>query len=246
MSRIPTEIDELMWKLAEDRDDTAIEQFVERYAPYRAELMRRIHTVHNLRGAKRDWRPRSNRFRPTGEHSRPPVWRTALAGAGLVAVAALAFVATDRLRASSTVSRPVVTTQPSVETAEPLPSPRQVQQEPPKEPLGPTDVPAVNDQADPLQSLVDVEMPQAQVKDVITALARSANVKIDIAPGLQDSIVRASYHRITLMQALRDLGETAGFTAVPQDKGYVLIIPALDPNAAPIPHTTNDPRLNDP
>ena len=50
--KLPREIDELMWDVAERDDNETLDQFVERYPEFRSELAKRLQMVRGLRGSR--------------------------------------------------------------------------------------------------------------------------------------------------------------------------------------------------
>ncbi|MCH8979010.1 MAG: hypothetical protein IH945_07175, partial [Armatimonadetes bacterium] len=50
--KLPREIDELMWDVAERDDNDTLDQFVERYPEFRSELAKRLQMVRGLRSSR--------------------------------------------------------------------------------------------------------------------------------------------------------------------------------------------------
>ena len=100
MNRVPNEVDELMWGVAESADPEAIAQFGARYPDCRIELARRIAMVESLKSAGKraaagmtppSFEPRTPQVVPL----RPGMWLAA--AVALVGLAYGSYVVTSKL-----------------------------------------------------------------------------------------------------------------------------------------------------
>ena len=76
--RIPREIDELMWEVAEHNDQKMIDDFGSPYPDYRVELSKRIKIVTDLKGSRPSGAPKQ--FTPVSTVRQLGPSRLAVAG----------------------------------------------------------------------------------------------------------------------------------------------------------------------
>lgn len=244
MRRIPHEIERLMWLVAEDGDPRAVADFEARFPDYRLELAKHIAMISELRGAKRQVRPPDHipKFVPRHQVTRPVYGRATFAMAALV-LAAVGL-------ASYSVSVALLGRGGEPAPVRELPV---VQTTTPKEPqVTRTDslvpVPTPNDNQvpqsrptpdpDPLDKPITVQVEQASLSDALQMIASSAGVRLEVAPGLEDELVALNYQGMSAASIFADLGRRYDFTAFPQERGVVLIVPARkhgpeDENSSP-------------
>jgi hypothetical protein len=244
VSRIPREIDEAMWRLAESRDPEALEAFVERYPDFKVEMTQRLKAMDRLRQAKPQ--AEAGRFRAPVAPAAPP--QRALWAVGALAAASLVFAGyvigggferrpepqpTTAATGPSDAAGPSPATvtdpgQPSVSgsTAGPQapagPPPDQGSDRPPIVPV------------DPFDRLVTVQVESGTLSSVLDQVAAQAGIRLLRAPGFVDEQIQANYVDLPARQVLADLGQAYGFTVVQQEGAEALVIPALDQNQGPV------------
>lgn len=230
---LPPEIDRMLWSVAESNDPRAIEEMGERYPAFRAELASRIQLVRTLKGA-----------RPTREAPRlqlpkqqpAPSWfrrPLAMATAGaLLATLALATVVTVsanrvqklptvipvdvEVKSPEEVKQPSVTVAPDSNKDPELPNVPKVGVEPDVNPAKGT--------------LVEFETKGMALKALVKQLALLSGHTVEFAPGFPEETVAANYRGVTFEEALADLGQNFGFTALAEGEKKLLIVPATDPS----------------
>lgn len=234
-AKLPPEIDRMLWSVAESNDPRAIEEMGDRYPAFRGELTARIHMVRSLKGS-----------RPTHEVPRfslpqpvPTPWYVrpvALVSAGaLLATLALATVVTVSSRRTTklppvqpiNVEKPVQAVKKPDEQGVPsdtLNTPK----------IKPQDVAPVNEPTLPWDTLVTFETDGMSLKEAIKQIAAQGGLTVDFAPGLSAERVAATYTAVTVTEALADLGQNFGFTALPEGERKILIVPATDPARPPV------------
>lgn len=231
--KLPAELDSLMWSVAESGDRSAIDQFGERYPHLRAELGKRLAMVRQLRGAK----PETTGFSsvPRFENRQPapsptPFGRPAMVAAAfvLVVIASAAFVITKNL--SSSKAQPTAVETVSDKPAE-LPNPpvvyKQPAQPPPQQPT-PQNLATNDETKDPAQTPQTVKLNGVKLSTALKAVAMSGGLQLEIAPNLDDQIVRIDYRGYAPLEILQDMGQRFGFSAFDNGPHRVLIIPARD------------------
>ncbi len=234
MKRIAPDIDRLMWTLAEARDLPAIAEFEGRFPDLRLELAKRVALVGGLRGARFEQGPPAPRFQPS---ARPqPLWGRPLAlAAGLAALAVLAsgaFVGTRALLASRGgepgpgASNPAVL-EPSSPTHSNPPDSIVV---PPPEPSGPL-ASAADPEPPAFLKPISVRIEDAPLLAVVQAIASQSGLSLEVAPGMPNFNVTASYSGIAGVRMLQDLGRKYGFSVLGQGGNNVLLIPVVDESA---------------
>ncbi len=230
--------DELMWLIAENENDEAIEAFALRYPSDRAELMRRVNLVRGLRTASPEEPLSAGRpFRPNVEprFTQPRYAVTAGFAMALCLIGFAAFYGAKRVSqpAMSPVvvqpaeQRPVVTI-PAPEESGPVS----------RESLEPGSVPPVGEaqKVDPAQKLIFLRSEPKPLSRLLAEIQRQSGLIIEIAPGTEDDLIAANYEGVPAMDVLRALGLQFGFTPLEQEPGHVLIVPALPSTPAADPH----------
>ncbi len=228
MKKIPSDLDALMWTVAEGGDLAAIDDFERRFPQFKGELGTRMAMVRGLKQSKPPVREASPipRFVARERTSQPAQRRrvftvAALGGLAMVAFAAYAVVA-------------------NLPKPEPLPAPKsgivapQVEPEPEdslsgnrdreRETIKPTNPPVVM----PWDTRKSVTINDAALEDVLKLIAETCSLKIELAPGMPKPIVSVRYQDKTGLEMLKDLGRQYGFTPLEQEPGEVLIIPAVE------------------
>lgn len=255
MSRIPREVDRLMWALAEEPTPEALEEFQRRYPQHVGELGKRIAMVRSLKGSQPAGKPPPP-FQPRSVAEPPRRWSLAMAFASVL----LALCVASYLAASWYLSRSVATPEPRLE--QPLVAPPQLPEvvyAPPRrfEAPQPALPSSETEQLPPLSvRLRDVPLSQA-----LKAIAAQAGLRVTLAPGFErlDTMVDVELTDTKPMDAFAILGQRHGFTAFYQGNREVLVIPATpspetrpEENPMPLepgvggPQTLNDLRRTDP
>lgn len=242
MTKIPPEIDRLMWTLVEQDNDQAIVEFSARHPEYRSELMRRASMVVGLKQlrpeAKVIERP-PFRPRPSARPSLRPRSYLLVGGLGLAAVGLAAFtisyfafphpplpIETPHVTPSSAHVKPhdqVVAKEPPHAQAPPMAAP--TNEEPP--PSSPTP---------PLMKPITLRISSAPLMTVLQAIAAESGMHVVAAPGLANPVIDVSYTNATAMDVLSDLGQHYQFTPFDQGDGSIIIIPAVDPRSREAQH----------
>ena len=189
-SKIPQEIDQLMWSVAEEGSANALSEFEQRYPEHKFELARRLTMVRELKGAKKGKSEvvvRAPRFQPRANTtSQLSVGlRAGLITMGVVALGTIAFIATT-MTTPSNVPAPA----PIIETG--APKGPEVVYLPPKQPqTKPVDqTPPSNPPAQPVQEAdallkpTDIVVEVAPLQTVLRMVAAAGLRKITILDGL--------------------------------------------------------------
>ena len=236
--KIPREMDELMWSVAEADDADATAEFGERYPDLRIEMTKRLKMVRDLKGSRP--RSRAERFVPvqTIRHFGPS--KLAVAGITALVLFSVGFASFAVLQITQ---RPEPGPSESEQTPEPSSSFGASTSDGSK--LGPLelnpDLRRGTESATPepvndlFQNLVTISEPRMLLTDAIRAIADQAGITITIAPGFQDLYIRIEYINAPAKQVLADMGRAFGFTAMQQNGRSALIVPAVDPSATVSP-----------
>jgi len=230
--RVPREIDELMWVVAETGDPETNEQFLERYPEFAGELDQRVKMVSNLRGSRPRKSPSQFVPRENVRHFGPS--RLAVAGVAVLVLGSVTFATFATVQfVNSKRSQP-----PLVET------PQEIIFNPPSFPVpGKTLDPEVDDTAvmplasgtppvqdnvpfDPYKGLITIESEDIQLSAAIKQIASSAGLDATIAPGFEDKRIKISFINQPAIEVLNKLGSYFGFTPVKEGVVDLLIIPA--------------------
>lgn len=228
MKKYPPDVERLMWMVAEQGDQTAVDDFESRFPDLKPELRKRIAMVGGLRGARlaSEINAPTPAFRLRVPEPTQGPNRFLWAGASLIAASLAA--------ASYLVAKPIL-----ARRAEPAPStvartatdPGEIKLTPPRHE---TVIDVAPPQAEPMHGTdlrPAVKIERAPLSVALQAIAAKCKIKLEIGPGLTDPQVRVDYADMTGMEILQDLGHKFSFTAFDQGDGSILIIPAVDPNA---------------
>jgi hypothetical protein len=238
MKRVAPELESLMWTLAEERNERAIDEFGERHPELRSELLRRIEMVKGLRGAKKKpiEQPKPiPRFVPKEVPSRGPAY--VVGGLVLAALCALAFAVTALLtpwphpQANEPLKQP--NPQPVVQNP-PQPNPRQGETQ--SNPI-PSQTDPKTDETEKPPKLGTIKIEHAPLFTVLRLMSDECGVDVQHAPGLKNQDVVVDYRDMTAMEMLHDLGKQYGFTPEDQHDGSIIVIPAIDPKDMPMAGT---------
>lgn len=243
MKRIPPELDSLMWTLAEDGNERAIDEFGARHIEHRAELLRRIAMVKGLRGEKKRVEEPVKaipRFVPKEPKSNVPMY--VVGGLVLAAIGALAFVTTILL----TPAPHVLVTPPlyvrSGQSDKVIEVPRTVPTAPLTYPTAPPVYRETHDPLEPPAKPGTLRIDHAPLLSVLDMISQTCGVRIDPAPGMPNPDVVINYRDMTAMEMLRDLGHQYSFTPLDQHDGSILVVPATDEGTTSFPTLENSER----
>lgn len=236
---ISPEFDAFMWTVAESGDDLAIDQFGERYPEMRAEMLKRLAMIRELKASKPGtaFANTPPRFVPPLRSSGPslPRWAWAMAPILLAGIAFGSFqVATKFMGGPEERPKPEIIKY----DVNGFPDPNIVQNQ--KEPD--TNLRAPEYKVGPIKDNVEVveggpvyERPidlQAENTTLIATLnliQKKSGLRIERAPGFQDFQISMKYSGLSPVEVLRDLGRNFGFSVFEQEPGHVLLIPEVDP-----------------
>jgi hypothetical protein len=244
-SRIPKEIDELIWKLTEDGTPAAFDQFRARYPEHAKTLASRLQMVDRLKGS----RPAAEitqvpKFRPAAVQNVPRPFWSPLA-VGMVSVAVVALIATVYIYLPRPPApKPIINREtPSVaqgfvpNVGENTKKPENVQPAPVPEatPVTPSgqDGGRRTDEIPAYLTPQTLAIRNAKLSLVVQAVAQQGKFAINIGPGLADPVISVDYRGVNSIEILQDLGRQYAFTPFDQGDGTVIIVPARDPNAGP-------------
>ena len=264
--KFPPEIDSLMWQLAESEDAAALEQFGEKYPDYKVEMTRRLKMVRGLKGARpekaaknRDKFMPSPRMRSYGS----PRWVMPVVVLGVLGSVVFATIGTMRFvdslgkKQGSESNEPVSGLVGSGLDQEQLKvgqgNSTTMEQETQAEPLKPQVPPT------PFDTRVTVVASRIRLSDALQDIAAQAGVSLEWAPGMPEIEIAVDYRDVPAKDVLQHLGNTFGFSAVPQSTRSALLIPAVDRNrenpvpnvgssseaGLPVPGTGVNPILDD-
>jgi len=239
MSRWTQADDELMWMVAESRDDAAIEELIARKPELRSETLRRATMIAGLKGAKPEFgdlhRVPDFRQGPTPWRQRPKVRRWVLLGLPAVALAIVVLkVAPSAIQrkddgSSSYAMRGSEAASTANNEKGMPPNPYSVEVAPATDP----GVAATNSDIASLgtkirEPRVTLREERIKLADAIQRIGQQAGIAVDIAPGLPDFEITARYTDVPAREALGDMGKNFGFTVFDQGDRSILIIPAVD------------------
>ncbi len=237
--RIPSDVDRLMWLVAESNDPKAISDFENRFSEFSTELARRRRMVTELKGAKGVTAPDHPipAFKLRGDRLAPmprAVWVMAV-----IAFASLALASFTVYRYATLSKTPIA---PPTEVVTGTPSapdttvykpiePNPTQQNSVQAPVGETrpeqqTVPPNNDEIPKTLKLSNTSLIAA-----LKMIGEMAGYRVEVAPGFEDQQVSIDYDQITTSDMLKDLGLRYGFTPFDQGDGSIIIVPAVDSGA---------------
>jgi hypothetical protein len=234
VKKIPSDVERLMWLVAEDRDPRAIADFEARFPDLRFELSKRISMVNGLKKAGRAVPPHDiPRFVPRFAQPAPVRNRSLYVGIAF-AVCALSFGAYSALSYFNRPSLPAVQV-PLVNTEPPRGVSPQIEPDSKGQP-GSTDSGSKNPdpvpeagpavaEADPLEKPITLNVERAPLEAAIELICMKAGLKYEPAPGMPQVEVTMSYTDMPARSVLDDLGRKYGFTALAQERGKILLIP---------------------
>ncbi|MCU0315351.1 MAG: hypothetical protein MUC92_02030 [Fimbriimonadaceae bacterium] len=240
--KVPPELDDLMWKLAETDDPQALEEFGDRYPDFRQEMAQRLRMVRNLKGAKPS--AKVDRFVPKAEvvpYAEPtPKWMVPAAiFMGVVSIAFATYAVTTFAQSQARQEPPVAQnsqqqppTTPSDDdylkkdrsTLDPN-DPGQV----PAQPTNPN--PGVASQVPPAFKIrVTVRGTDVSLMQMLQSVAAQAGIQLEIPPGFVDQRINCDYQNSEALAVMQDMGRNFGFSAFVQGDRTVLLIPARSPD----------------
>lgn len=243
MTKIPTDVERLMWLVAESDDPQAVKDFESRFPAFAPELARRRMMVSNLKSAGSHRTPPSRipAFAPSEVAHRAPsrtLWIT-----GGLALAALAFATYSVSRYSNNpkpalppVERVNITTPTVPETNVYTPPKSTV--EPSLDPA-PTKVDPVPYRSADQEPRRDLRLSNISLEAALRMIGQAAGYQVQIAPGFKDQQVSVDFSGATTTEMLRDLGTRYGFTPFDQGDGTIIIVPAVDSGP---PGNTDEPQ----
>jgi hypothetical protein len=236
-------IDELMWLIADDGDPGAVEAFIKRHPEHRAELIRRVNMVRNLKGTKpAETKIPSFEMRSSMPSGLPtnsaPFWKSGsfavMMACVLVAAFAVTKIATTPLvepKGLDTVPIPVATDTKigGPESGSGYVPPTVNDPVAPGTP-NPAPIPAPRN-----EKYVAFDSGDYRLYEILNAITAQSGAKLELGPGLPNPNVTLDKIALTPKQMLEYLGGRVGFTVFEQGPNDFLIIPAVDPNATPTP-----------
>lgn len=244
-SRIPQDVERLMWIVAESNDPKAITDFESRFPEFGPELAKRRRMVTDLKGAKTA-QPTETRIPAFHLRNAPaapaPKGMWIMAGVALAALSVAAYSVTVMAnhkapvlpRIGTVSTAPIVTPPTTVYTSPKPPTQPETQQQPFQ---NPTSVqPQVNNQDQPKT----LKLSNTSLLAALKMVGEMAGYRVDIAPGFEDQQVSIDYVQTSTSEMLKDLGMRYGFTAFDQGDGSIIIVPAID-GGNPIGDPGNDP-----
>jgi len=238
--RIPAEIEEALWTVAESNDPRAIDEFGKRYPAYKEALIDRIQMVRRLRSSRPLGEAPAMKFRPAPAPT-PRRWPALALGGLLFAGLAWGTVSNwpaprkqpDSPVQSSSVAGP--TSEPTTDgRGSPLalaPGDHKVESGPSHEDVGKPETVAAP--SDPFERPVTVDHGKVKLTALLREIGMQAKLKLEVAPGLEDVEIEAHYAATPAKDVLRDLGDNFGFTVMVQEGSHALVIPALDERSGP-------------
>ncbi len=244
MKHVAPELDSLMWTLAEEGNERAIDEFGQRHPALRGELIYRIKMVKGLRSAGKPTAVAAviPKFTPreSGSHVVHSRATNITVGALVFAsIAAAAFVITTFLTPEKRFHKEDLPKPPPVASnAAPIrvPEPKGpvVNLAPIKEP----DPVLKGNQSEASQRPTSVSIDHAPLLTVLQMMSEISGTQITSAPGMPNPVVDVDYHNMSAMEMLRDLGKRYAFTPLDQHDGSILVVPAVD-HSGPVNGSTD-------
>ncbi|MCG9896039.1 MAG: hypothetical protein MH204_11255 [Fimbriimonadaceae bacterium] len=239
--KIPPELDELMWRLAEAGDDRMIEAFGESHPDHRDEMLRRFRMVRDLKQSRP--RPASERrFDPSGRRKtfRIGPLPALAAAAVLVSLGGVAAFFLQRAWSSAPVERSGVVSTPQGrmleqqswygDAASDRPAAEGVTV--PAPPPARIDDSVRTVYIPPFERRISIDVTDVPLSMVLQAIAVKAGVRLQAAPGMPELNIEAKYENMSTRDVLADLGRSFGFTPLEQTHNEALLIPAVDATGA--------------
>lgn len=236
MRKIAHEVDQLLWRVAEDGDPKAVSDFEARFPDLRVELYRRLEMVRGLRGGQKMARASRNQipsFRPRAPKPSPVPTRVVWVTSGLVlATLGLAsYMITSNFNPPSPVIAPITDSAVGPVTTT---HPHNEQVVPPKVMNNEERNPGLT--AKPVGTTPKWQQRQTfkfQDMDISVALqvvGQQGGLQVELAPNMPQANVTKTYEDKTAIEVLSDLAQEFGFTYFEQGKGKILVIPAVESN----------------
>lgn len=244
--RVPSDVERLMWLVAESNDPNAIADFESRFPEFALELSRRRRMMSDLKGARvhtaSDHRipvftPRSSQMEPP----RKTVW--VVSGLALAALAMASYSVTKWATTSPPVLpkvEPVVTEPVKLLDTNVYVPPKQQIQTPSMQ--NPTSVPPnVQQPTSPQEQPKTLRLTNTSLRAALQMIGEMAGYHVEIAPGFKDQQISIDYNGETTSNMLKDLGAQYGFTPFDQGDGTIIIVPAVD-EGPPLDDTNGSDR----
>lgn len=241
MSKLPQEIDDLMWEVAENETPELMDDFAARYPEHKQELLRRIKMVRGLKGSRPKAAKPKAAFKPR-PYQPPKVSFSPWAAAGIAASLIVTGVLAGFGIQSIFFSKPpqvVAQNKPNeeidgrdLERSTWIPNPpAQVQaSDSPAPPKEPEDSPGI---VAPMDMRITVINERARLSQILNEVAIKAGIRLQAAPGMPEMDVAVEYRDQTALAILNDLGRTCGFTPLRQTDSEALLIPTVDKENPP-------------
>lgn len=238
MKRIPADLDQLMWTIAESADVVAADDFERRFPEWKSELESRMAMVRGLRHARPpvvDKSPVIPKFVPRSPAAPAPRrvgWVVALSATAVVAFGSFLWVSLNPPPvAPAPQGNPPIHSGAPMSVSPDVAVPDDPQAAQSTAPSGQqTPPPPTERVVMPWEHRHDLSIVDANLVDVLNLIGDITKLKIEIAPGMPNPVVSVSYTQRTGMEMLVELGREYGFTPLEQSKGSVLIVPAVDPS----------------
>jgi hypothetical protein len=221
MNKPSSDIEALIWMVAESGDSKAVSDFEQRFPEYRGEMLRRLNMIQGLKGAKATRPPGIPRFKPRPK-PRPQIRPVSIViGVGLAGLAAASFLVTVNVL-KPRQNESMANLQPIAHTSrfdpDELPAP-----------TVPTPAPDTAPKIEaPYEKPITVHIERAPLQTILTAVGQQGGLTVQLAPGLPDPEIQADYSGVSAAEILQDLGERFGFTAFNEGEATILIVPAID------------------
>ena len=253
MKHVAPELDSLMWTLAEEMNERAIDEFGNRHPELRSELVHRINMVKGLRGAKTPTKTvhaEIPRFVPKDVRHAPAPAKGSfiIGGLALAAIAAAAYTVTTLLAPEPRLHPGDITVvhqiQPPViqqKAPESVPQQPNVIQQPPPVKLTPLEAPdpvVKGMQSEAFKKPQILRVDGSPLLTVLEMMGEITGAKIVAAPGMPNPMIAVNYQGLNAMEMLQDLGRKYGFTPLDQHDGSILVVPAVDKNGSNVSGVT--------
>jgi hypothetical protein len=245
--KLPKDIDDLMWQVAEDQSPELMDEFAARFPEHKGELVRRIQMVRQLKGARPKGAAAPRRFKVSDPHPTVPLprWVFALAGCTLLLAGAMAGILVQRfLNPPPSASQGTGGSSDqgaSARTGGPsnLPDGRGSSGVGTGEPETPSGTGGSSPSVEPpipqgpFDQRITIEFDRVSLAAVLDAIALKTGVRLQAAPGMPELEIEARYYDLPAIAILNDLGRNFGFTPLKQTETEALLIPAVDPTRPP-------------
>ncbi len=249
--KLPREIDELMWDVAERDDSETLDQFVERYPEFRSELAKRLQMVRGLRGSRPTRPMPAFELKHSVRNLGPS--RLTVAGVAVLVIGSVAFATYATVQFLGSRSEPTVTEslQDTAASIPPLKTPntgsgQDAQVFPKSNTLPSLPDPYFGPARTVFDSPVTIESDDMSLEEAIREIVEKAGLEVTIPPGFPDKRIRLSYIEQPAISILHDLGRAFGFTPFRQEEMHVLVVPARDRASQPntvIPGSARGPAV---